>query len=44
MQGVIVEFQYTDDFDRTRIEGIAREARGGFEGLLGASPEGLYCR
>jgi heme-degrading monooxygenase HmoA len=35
MQGVIVEFQYTDDFDRTRIEGIAREARGGFEGLLG---------
>jgi heme-degrading monooxygenase HmoA len=35
MQGVIVEFQYVDDFDRTRIEGIAREARGRFEGLPG---------
>jgi len=35
MQGVIVEFQYADDFDRTRIEGIAREARGRFEGLPG---------
>lgn len=35
MQGVIVEFQYADDFDRTRIEGIAHEARGRFEGLPG---------
>ena len=35
MQGVIVEFQYADDFDRARIEGIAREARGRFEGLPG---------
>ncbi len=35
MQGVIVEFQYADDFDRTRIEGIAQEARGRFEGLPG---------
>jgi hypothetical protein len=35
MQGVIVEFQYADDFDRARIEGIAHEARGRFEGLPG---------
>jgi hypothetical protein len=35
MQGVIVEFRYTDDFDRARIEGIAHEARGRFEGLPG---------
>ena len=35
MQGVIVEFQYADGFDRTRIEGIAHEARGRFEGLPG---------
>jgi heme-degrading monooxygenase HmoA len=35
MQGVIVEFQYADDFDRTRVEGIAHEARGRFEGLPG---------
>jgi len=35
MHGVIVEFQYTDDFDRTRIEGIAHEARRRFEGLPG---------
>ena len=34
MQGVIVEFQYADDFDRARIEGIAHEARGRFEGHL----------
>jgi hypothetical protein len=33
MQGVIVEFQYADDFDRTRIEGIAHKERGRFEGL-----------
>lgn len=35
MQGVIVEFQYADDFDRTRLEGIAHEHRGRFEGLPG---------
>ena len=35
MQGVIVEFQYADDFDRARLEGIAHEARGRFEGLPG---------
>ncbi len=35
MQGVIVEFQYADDFDRSHIEGIAHEARGRFEGLTG---------
>jgi hypothetical protein len=35
MQGVIVEFQYADDFDRNRIEGIAHEHRGRFEGLPG---------
>jgi hypothetical protein len=35
VQGVIVEFQYADDFDRTRIEGIAQEHRGRFEGLAG---------
>jgi hypothetical protein len=35
MKGVIVEFQYGDDFDRTRIEGIAHQARASFEGLPG---------
>ncbi len=35
MQGVIVEFQYADDFDSTRITGIARQARARFEGLPG---------
>ena len=35
MQGVIVEFQYAQDFDRNRIERIAHEARGRFEGLPG---------
>jgi hypothetical protein len=35
MQGVIVEFQYAGDFDRTRLEGIAHEARGHFEDLPG---------
>ena len=33
MQGVIVEFQYGDDFDAARVAGIAREARGRFEGM-----------
>ncbi len=35
MHGVIIEFQYADDFDRARIEQIAHEARGRFEGLAG---------
>jgi len=35
MNAVIIEFQYGDDFDRARIEGIAHEARGRFEGLPG---------
>jgi putative monooxygenase ydhR len=35
MQGVIVEFQYGDDFDRGRVAGIAGEARTRFEGLPG---------
>ena len=35
MQGVIVELQYGDDFDRARIEGVAREVRGRFEGMPG---------
>lgn len=35
MVGVIVEFQYADDFDRARIDGIANEARGRFEGMPG---------
>ena len=35
MQGVIVELQYAEDFDRARIEGVARQARGRFEGLPG---------
>lgn len=35
MQGVIVEFQYGDDFDPARVAGIAREARGRFEALPG---------
>ena len=35
MQGVIVEFQYGDHFDPVRIEGIASQARGRFEGMPG---------
>jgi heme-degrading monooxygenase HmoA len=35
MQGVVVEFQYGDDFDPARVEAIAREARGRFEALPG---------
>ena len=35
MNAVIIEFQYGDEFDRARIEGIAHEARGRFEGLPG---------
>ena len=35
MQGVIVEFQFADDFDGAKVAGIAREARGRFEGMPG---------
>ena len=35
MQGVIVQFQYADDFDHDRIAGIARQARARFEGMPG---------
>jgi hypothetical protein len=35
MQGVIVEFQYGDDFDAARIAAIAHEERGRFEALPG---------
>ena len=35
MQGVIVEFQYGDDFDAGRLGAIAHEARGRFEGMPG---------
>jgi hypothetical protein len=35
MPGVIVEFQYGDDFDPARLVGIAHEARARFEGLPG---------
>ena len=35
MQGVIVEFQFADDFDESKIAGIAHEARGRFEGMPG---------
>jgi hypothetical protein len=33
MHSVIVEFQYGEEFDRTQIAGIAREARGRFEDM-----------
>jgi hypothetical protein len=35
MIGVFVTFQYGDDFDRGKVEAIAREAVPGFEGLAG---------
>jgi hypothetical protein len=35
MKGVIVEFQYGDEFEPDRIAAIAREARGRFEALPG---------
>ena len=35
MEGVIIEFQYGDEFDANRIEAIAREARGRFDGMPG---------
>jgi hypothetical protein len=35
MIGVFVTFQYGDDFDRGRLEAIAREAVPNFEGLPG---------
>jgi hypothetical protein len=33
MHGVIVEFQYGEEFDHARVAGIAHQARGHFEGL-----------
>jgi hypothetical protein len=33
MHCVIIEFQYGDEFDRARVAGIAREARGSFEAM-----------
>jgi len=35
MQGVIVEFQYGDNFEPVQIAAIAHEARGRFEALPG---------
>jgi heme-degrading monooxygenase HmoA len=35
MIGVIVEFQYADEFDPVRVAAIAHEARGRFEGMPG---------
>ncbi|HEY2813645.1 MAG TPA: YdhR family protein [Acidimicrobiales bacterium] len=35
MIGVFVTFEYDGDFDRTRIERVAENARGMFEGLPG---------
>jgi len=35
MQGVIVELQYGEDFDRARIKGVAHEVRGKFERMPG---------
>lgn len=35
MQGVIVEFQYGDEFEPDRLAAIAHEARERFEGLPG---------
>ena len=35
MQGVLLEFQFGDDFDPARIAGIAHEARAAFDGMPG---------
>src|SRR3954466_6764954 len=35
MQGVIVDFQYGDDFDASKVAGIAHEARARFVGMPG---------
>ena len=35
MLGVLVTFQYGDDFDRERLVGIASESRHMFEGMQG---------
>jgi hypothetical protein len=35
MIGVNVSFEYEGDFDRSRVEGVARNARGVFEGMPG---------
>jgi heme-degrading monooxygenase HmoA len=35
MKGVFVTFQYDGDFDRARVEEVAGQARGMFEGMPG---------
>jgi len=35
MVGTIVTFQYGDDFDRAKLEGVARDSAHMFEGLPG---------
>ncbi len=35
MIGVYVTFQYDGDFDRARVEKVAKDARGMFEGMAG---------
>jgi hypothetical protein len=35
MIGVLVTFQYDDDFDRGHLEGVAQNARTTFEGMPG---------
>ena len=35
MIGVNVRFDYDGDFDRARVESVARKARAGFEGMPG---------
>jgi hypothetical protein len=35
MVGVILTFQFGDDFDRAKVEGVARAAAPAFEGLPG---------
>jgi heme-degrading monooxygenase HmoA len=35
MIGVLVTFDYGDDFDRARVEGVANAAQGAFAGMPG---------
>jgi hypothetical protein len=35
MVGTILTFQYGEDFDRSRVEGVAEQEKGKFEGLPG---------
>ena len=35
MIGVVVRFDYDGDFDRSRVENVAQNARGMFEGMPG---------